>query len=246
MSVLAKCSHAGSSHGDSGHEAIHGTIFCFLLSRVWHRGFKGSSGHGIHRCTRQAKRPSTYTSARDATYAPHDTAMPYIFPFSLISSAFQADRFSLTWLLMQKEHPTTDECPLHEPRRDMSILTNNLDFLQSVQRLTDEEVRHSRETRPLAPSSYPALGLASEPQAWRMPAAQAADNISMRRNRQTIHGNSSSATAAVAPSLYQQETVRSDSEAETSTQFGGTAFVGGSTVRFPLLTYHCRLQLCTI
>lgn len=129
---------------------------------------------------------------------------------------------------MQTQHPT--DTPLHSKRiLDFSSLVNALDALQTVQRLTDEEVRDSRENRPLPPTSYAAL---AQENAWRMAVqSQSQDNHTMRRSRQTL-GSSSSASATVAP-LHQQETVR-ESDAEISTQFGGTPFVGGSTVRTAL------------
>lgn len=126
---------------------------------------------------------------------------------------------------MQKTHPTADE-PLQKPKFDISTLMIIPVFLQTVQRLSDDEVRHSRETRPLAPSSYPALAQ----EQLRNSTAQAQDNILLRRSRQTLYGSNSSASATVAP-LYQQENIRGESDTEISTQFGGAPFVGGSTVR---------------
>ena len=139
----------------------------------------------------------------------------------------QAAQSPLTWFLMQKQHPTADE-PVFKPKPDIASLMNTPDFLQTVQRLSDDEVRHSRETRPLAPSSYSAMAHA-EQLAWGH-SAQTQENISLRRNRQTLHGSSSSAAAAAAP-LHQQEGTRGESDTEISTQFGGAPFVGGSTVR---------------
>jgi hypothetical protein len=105
------------------------------------------------------------------------------------------------------------------------LFVNSPDHMQTVQRLSDEEVRHSRETRPLAPTSYSSL---CQDQPWHM-AAQSQDKFTSRRSRQTLHGSSSSASATVAP-LYQPENFRRSSDADISTQFGGKPFVGGSTV----------------
>ena len=152
--------------------------------------------------------------------------------------------YPLTWLLMQKQHPTADE-PVYKPKLDTTPHMNALDFLQTVQRLSDDEVQHSRETRPLAPSSY--TSIAQEHQGWGH-SPQAQDNISLRRNRQTLHGSSSSAAATAAP-LYQQDGARGESDAEISTQFGGAPYMGGSTVRTHLtysFTYmSCGVSCCT-
>jgi hypothetical protein len=168
------------------------------------------------------------TSARDATYAPHGHR-------SSMASALhssQACLFVLTWCSMRKsiQQQRTIEPAIILNFHETSSLVNSPDHMQTVQRLSDEEVRHSRETRPLAPTSYSSL---CQDQPWHM-AAQSQDKFTSRRSRQTLHGSSSSASATVAP-LYQPENFRRSSDADISTQFGGKPFVGGSTVCIVLI-----------
>lgn len=110
---------------------------------------------------------------------------------------------------------------------DTLLPVSLFDFLQTVQRLADAQVRHTLNTKPLRPAADSSATLRAELHSCSPVSIQ--DGLSLRRNRQTLNGGSSGASASVAP-LYQSDTVRGDSDAEISTQFGGTPFQGGSMV----------------